>query len=490
MLCYLLNSFKPKRNTSPGLNPQSHQDISTPEEWLAHKVREATTNSNTSSIDDLNPSLANLRNIVQTDPSLTALADTMFIQAAALRPRDPTEQPAIQTFRQFLQVVNVIMRCGPQFFDIPGNEDAMGFVAAPINALLNWPMGTAAGYEFFRRREVNEAMGSVLSAWGKFLASRASRGCLRGWVSASGQVVMAERANAAVREGEAGERLGFQELFVCPDAEDTETLGFESWDAFFVRQFRERVRPVEFPDDEDDGDEKLSGVSGSTSNTFGIEVDDNTSVIVNACESAPLQVVSNVALRADVTLKGQPYSLVDMLNGNPLAPQFVGGTVYQAYLSAFSYHRWHAPVSGRIVEVEMIPGTYFSVNRYQGLAMAAGGDGADGGDADPQAPCMSQAYTASVATRAVVYIQARNPRIGMMAIVFVGMTEVSSCEVTIRVGEDVVKGQEIGMFHFGGSSHCLVFRPGVALRFIGNRPPWAMGHEANNRVKSALAVVA
>ncbi|KAK1637388.1 phosphatidylserine decarboxylase-domain-containing protein [Colletotrichum phormii] len=467
------------------------QDVSTPEKWLAHKVHEATTTPNTSSIDDLNPSLANLRNIVQNDPSLTALADKMFTQAAALRPRDPTEQPAIQTFRQFLQVVNVIMRSGPQFFDRPGNEDAMGFVAAPMNALLNWPMGTAAGYEFFRRREVNEAMGCVLGAWGGFLASRASRGCLRGWVSASGQVVMAERANAAVGEGEERKGLGFQELFVCPDAEDTETLGFESWDAFFVRRFREGVRPVEFPDDEDadhDDEKPFSVNGGSSSNSLGIEVDDNTSVIVNACESAPLQVVSNIALRADVTLKGQPYSLVDMLNGNPLAPQFVGGTVYQAYLSAFSYHRWHAPVSGRIVEVEMIPGTYFSVNRYQGLAMT-GGDGADDGDADPQAPCTSQAYTASVATRAVVYIQAPNPRIGMMAIVFVGMTEVSSCEVTVRVGEDVVKGQEIGMFHFGGSSHCLVFRPGVELRFVGNRPPWAMGHEANNRVKSALAVV-
>ncbi|KAK1728062.1 phosphatidylserine decarboxylase-domain-containing protein [Colletotrichum acutatum] len=489
MLYYLIDSFKSNKDARPSPEPLNHQEASTSEKWLVHKIHQATTTTpalnqktaNTTVVDDLNPSLTNLRTVVQNDPHLATLADQMFTQAAALQPRDPTEQPAIQSFRQFLQVVNVIMRSGPQFFDRPGNEDAMGFVAAPINALLNYPMGTAAGYEFFRRREVNEAMGEVLSAWGRFLASRESRGCLRAWVSASGQVVMAERADGRLEGG----GLGFKELFVCPDPEDTETLGYKSWDSFFVRRFREGVRPVEFPDDKDRDDEKRLWVAGSSS-TLGIRVDDNTSVIVNACESAPLQVVSNVALGADVTLKGQPYSLTDMLNNNPLAPQFVGGTIYQAYLSAFSYHRWHAPVSGRIVEVEMILGTYFSVNRYQGIAVC-GNDNDDTDGPDPQAPCRSQAYTASVATRAVVYIQARNPRIGLMAIVFVGMTEVSSCEVTVRAGEEVVKGQEIGMFHFGGSSHCLVFRPGVQLRFAKNRFP--AGLEGNNRVNSALAVV-
>ncbi|KAJ0304404.1 uncharacterized protein N0V96_008329 [Colletotrichum fioriniae] len=265
MLYYLINSFKSNKDARPSLEPPDHQDVSTSEKWLAHKIHQATTTTTvlnskiatTTVVDDLNPSLTNLRTVVQNDPQLTTLADQMFIQAAALQPRDPTEQPAVQSFRQFLQVVNVIMRSGPQFFDRPGNEDAMGFVAAPINALLNYPMGTAAG-------------------------------------------------------------------------------------------------------------EKLS--VRSSSGTVDVQVDDNTSVIVNACESAPLQVVANLALCADVTLKGQPYSLTDMLNDNPLAAQFVGGTIYQAYLSAFSYHRWHAPLSGRIVEVEMIPGTYFN-------------------GPDPQAPC-------------------------------------------------------------------------------------------------------
>ena len=71
-----------------------------------------------------------------------------------------------------------------------------------------------------------------------------------------------------------------------------------------------------------------------------------------------------------------------------------------------------------------------------------------------------------MAARAVVVIQADNPDIGQMCIVFVGMAEVSTCEVTVKAGDRVKKGQEIGMFHFGGSTHCLMFGPHVNLQFI------------------------
>ncbi len=35
-------------------------------------------------------------------------------------------------------------------------------------------------------------------------------------------------------------------------------------------------------------------------------------------------------------------------NKEYIAEHFTGGTVYQAFLSALSYHRWHAPVDGII----------------------------------------------------------------------------------------------------------------------------------------------
>jgi phosphatidylserine decarboxylase len=53
-----------------------------------------------------------------------------------------------------------------------------------------------------------------------------------------------------------------------------------------------------------------------------------------------------------------------------------------------------------------------------------------------------------------------------MCVVAVGMAEVSSCEITAKEGDAIEKGQELGMFHFGGSTHCLLFRRGVDLEFV------------------------
>ena len=184
---------------------------------------------------------------------------------------------------------------------------------------------------------------------------------------------------------------------------------------------------------------------------------------MHACESSPLQhPVSNVRRTDTFVGKDQAYSLVNMLHGDPLVEHFVGGTVYQAFLSALSYHRWHAPVSGTIVKTYHVPGTYYSENRYQGL---------DGGPRpDPAAPDHSQAYLASVATRALVFIEADNPQIGLLCFIAIGMAEVSSCEVEVRASQHVRKGEEIGMFHYGGSTYCLVFRPGLRLKW-NDLPP-------------------
>jgi phosphatidylserine decarboxylase len=73
--------------------------------------------------------------------------------------------------------------------------------------------------------------------------------------------------------------------------------------------------------------------------------------IRNCCESGPYELSKNVQLRSEFWLKGQPYSLLDMLAGISEATSFIGGTVYQAFLSALSYHCWHAPVDGTIRKI-------------------------------------------------------------------------------------------------------------------------------------------
>lgn len=71
-----------------------------------------------------------------------------------------------------------------------------------------------------------------------------------------------------------------------------------------------------------------------------------------------------------------------------------------------------------------------------------------------------------------------------MAFIGVGMDEVSTCDITVKEGQHVKKGEQTGMFHFGGSSHCLLFRKGVKVEGFP-RP----GNEHNIPVRSKLAVV-
>lgn len=37
-----------------------------------------------------------------------------------------------------------------------------------------------------------------------------------------------------------------------------------------------------------------------------------------------------------------------------------------------------------------------------------------------------------------------------------------ACEITVYDGQHVNKGDQIGMFHFGGSTHCLISRIATA----------------------------
>lgn len=243
----------------------------------------------------------------------------------------------------------------------------------------------------------------------------------------------------------------FEEMFICdPSAPH---YGYKSWDDFFTRQLRPDARPLAEPDDD--------------------------AVVVNACESKVYNLAHDVKLRDKFFVKGQPYSIIDMLGFDALAQGFAGGTVYQAFLSALSYHRWHAPVSGTVRRAFVQEGTYFSEPLFEGT-----GDPTTHGEIDVKGLGLAQGYLSSLATRAIIFIEADNTDIGLMAFVGIGMDEVSTCDITVKEGEKVKKGDQLGMFHFGGSSHCLVFRKGVKLEGFPE-----VGRQENVPVRGKLAIV-
>ncbi len=65
----------------------------------------------------------------------------------------------------------------------------------------------------------------------------------------------------------------------------------------------------------------------------------------------------------------------------------------------------------------------------------------------------------------VVVIKAKNPKIGKIAIIFIGMGECSSCVGTVKIGQQVKKGEQLGYFMFGGSTHVMVFQKQARIKF-------------------------
>lgn len=206
---------------------------------------------------------------------------------------------------------------------------------------------------------------------------------------------------------------------------------------------------------------------------------DDDNVIANACESKVFNVQRNAQLRDRFFAKGQPYSVLDMLAHDPLAKQFAGATVYQAFLSALSYHRWHSPVSGTIRCAFVQDGTYFSEPLFESVANPE-----NQGEIDTKGITVGQGYLSAMATRGIIFIEADNPAIGLMAFIAIGMDEVSSVDITVKEGQHVKKGEQTGMFHFGGSTHCLLFRKGVKLSDFPE-----IGRNENVPVRSKVAVV-
>ncbi|KAK3326076.1 hypothetical protein B0H66DRAFT_600211 [Apodospora peruviana] len=60
--------------------------------------------------------------------------------------------------------------------------------------------------------------------------------------------------------------------------------------------------------------------------------------------------------------------------------------------------------------------------------------------------------------------------IGLVCFIAIGMTDTSGCEMIVQPGQHVDKGEKMGIFHFGGSSDCLVFGLQAKLLWPGIPP--------------------
>ncbi|MFE2723425.1 phosphatidylserine decarboxylase family protein [Kitasatospora sp. NPDC059327] len=323
---------------------------------------------------------------------------------------------------ELLAALDRIRRTAPQYS--PDREKRVFF---PMSALFVYMMMTPAGEALFRIERFNRAIQKILKEWCDYLDSAPSAGVLTeqedGWLSPP-----------------AVEEFGLGEYVTEADRKKPH-WGFASFNGFFHRELLPGKRPV----------------------------DTDPAAVVSANDGAVFRIARDVRETDDFWLKGQPYSLVDMLHGSTYTSRFLKGDVFQSFLPGSDYHRWRSPIDGVVRSAEVVDGLMFS--------------NAESAGEDPTAGTYSQGYQASVNTRGLLFIESPEPKIGMVCVIPIGITEISSVHVEVKAGQSVKKGDLLGWFSYGGSSMCLVFEPGK-VRFLDDLKP-----DHKIRVSARIATV-
>jgi len=134
----------------------------------------------------------------------------------------------------------------------------------------------------------------------------------------------------------------------------------------------------------------------------------------------------------------------ELLQDDKLAEAFHGGTFVHYFLSPFDYHRFHAPVDGKVKACKSVQGNVF-------LDVELNGDG------EFHAPDSALGGYEFQQSRGVFVVDT-GEEMGLVASVPIGMAQVSGVDMYKLKGQEVKKGDEFGKFMFGGSDTILLFQ--------------------------------
>jgi len=140
-------------------------------------------------------------------------------------------------------------------------------------------------------------------------------------------------------------------------------------------------------------------------------------------------------------VKGAKFSLGELLGDAALAERFAGGAMLISRLCPVDYHRFHFPVAGVPGEPRLINGWLYSVN--------------------PVALRHNIRYL--VENKRVITL-VKSPAFGTVAMIEIGATNVGTIKQTHVPDRAVAKGEEKGVFKFGGSCVVTLFERG-RIRF-------------------------
>ncbi len=201
--------------------------------------------------------------------------------------------------------------------------------------------------------------------------------------------------------------------------------GWKTFNQFFARNFKPGRRPI-------------AAVS-------------DPKVIVSPADSTfagRWEIRSN----SGVTVKNLHWSIEELLEGSPYKDRFANGLFMHAYLGPNDYHRQHAPVGGTVVEARVIPGQVYLEVNAEPIPDDPGGRHRLKPRRSFDTP--DHAGYQFAQSRGLIVLETA---IGLVAVLPIGMCQVSSVILTAEKGVTLRKGEEMSYFQFGGSDIIVLF---------------------------------
>ena len=223
----------------------------------------------------------------------------------------------------------------------------------------------------------------------------------------------------------------------APHWRPNEPSGWLTFNQFFARELNPGLRPINSP-----GDNQVVTSPADCTWKATYDIDENSEVVVP----------DNRKIRLKKTHSTR--NIKDLLKDSKYAEDFANGKFVHYFLSPYSYHRFHLPVTGEVLECRAVPGlAYLEVHI--------------GGDKQFDAPDSAKGGYQFQQSRGVVVVDTSkaggsSTNIGKVAIIPVGMCQIGSVNLTINPkitpGKVYNKGDEFGYFLFGGSDIILLFQ--------------------------------
>lgn len=194
------------------------------------------------------------------------------------------------------------------------------------------------------------------------------------------------------------------------DEAEKDLKEYRSLNEFFIRRLKDGLRPVD-----PDPDSLASPVDGTVTG------------------------IGRIYASLSLMVKGQPYTVGELLGGASACGRFGDGFFIVLYLSPADYHRVHSPVGGEITARLHLPGRTYPVH---GKSLAAG----------------------KVLDRNERLITVIRHRHGVLTVAKVGALNVSGIKYTDPGSGNPEKGEELAYFEFGSTVVLLMENGPFAFR--------------------------